>query len=708
MQQSAQLKMTSVEVVERPAVVATISPAPVAAQAAAILAKPALDKPPFKRPARSVTADPQRSVRPGRDRVPLGQILLEMGAVQPGDMLKALALRQRQDVRLGDILLTHGWVSETDLMAALAKQSQAAVIDLVAEPPDPRLIDTLGPELCLKEAMVPWRRIGGITLIATARPEQFTRLNAQLPPEFGPYRMALAPERDVHAALLARRQTALIRRAEIKVDPAESCRTHNERLASRLVLATTALAVVGLVVAPEVVFALLFLWAMVTLYATMGLKLIAWIAEIRGRGQDHQAAIKAATTPHPQHRLPLISIMVPLHKERDIAPRLVARLSRLNWPRELLDILLVVEETDRTTREALHGADLPRWIRVVTVPAGPIQTKPRALNYALNFCRGSVIGVYDAEDMPEPDQLHIVARRFADAGPEVACLQGILDYYNPRTNWLARCFTIEYAAWFRAMLPGLARLGLVVPLGGTTLFFRRGPLEELGGWDAHNVTEDADLGIRLARYGYRTELIPAVTHEEANCRPLPWIKQRSRWLKGYAMTWAVHMRNPAQLWHDLGPKRFFGLQILILGALSQYLLAPLLWSCWLILFGVWHPIEAILSRGMETWLLFTFVLTELINITVGAWAVRGKDHRHLIPWVPTLNFYFPLGALAGWKAIYEVISRPFYWDKTVHGVFDAEHHISAPALRSDLVAEIVAAMPGVEVAERTPLAPLID
>ncbi|WP_444462601.1 glycosyltransferase family 2 protein [Rhodobacter capsulatus] len=676
----------------------------------AALDAPAADRPGPRTDTSPGPATPPPQTRPQSppQRLQLGQILLEMGAVQPGDLLKALALRNRQDVRLGDILLTHGWVRETDLMAALSKQSNAAVIDLLAEPPDPRLIDRLGPELCLKEAMVPWRRIGGITLIATARPEHFTRLATELQPEYGPYRMALAPERDVHAALLARRQTALIRRAEIKVDPDRSCRTRNEKLAAWLVFAITAVSVAGLILAPVVVFAVLFLWAMVTLYATMGLKLVAWIAEMLAQRRARAGAALRALRPAPMQRLPIISIMVPLYKERDIASRLVARLSRLNWPRELLDILLVVEQTDLTTREALSGADLPRWMRVVTVPAGPIQTKPRALNYALNFCRGSVIGVYDAEDMPEPEQLHIVARRFAESPPEVACLQGILDYYNPRTNWLARCFTIEYAAWFRAMLPGLARLGLVVPLGGTTLFFRRGPLEELGGWDAHNVTEDADLGIRLARAGYRTELIPAVTHEEANCRAVPWVKQRSRWLKGYAMTWAVHMRNPARLWRDLGPKRFFGVQILILGALSQYLLAPLLWTCWLILFGIWHPISAIMSEGLENLLLFTFVLTEIVNITVGAWAVRGKDHRHLIPWVPTLNLYFPLGALAGWKAIYEVITKPFYWDKTVHGVFDGLNHISAPALRSDLVPAIVAATPGPATPIRTPLAPLID
>ena len=667
---------------------------------------PARRQDPQAHPTRPVRAT--TTPRPRPDHVPLGQILMEMGAVRPGDLLKALALRNRQDVRLGDILLTHGWVSETDLMAALSKQAHAAVVDLIAEPPDPRLIDTLGPELCLREAMVPWRRIGGITLIATARPEHFARLRAELPPEFGPYRMALAPEHDVHAALLSRRQTALIRRAEVRVDPTQSCRTRNETLAAHLILATTALSIAGLIVAPVAVFALLFGWAMVTLYATMGLKLAAWLAEMAAQRRLDTAPKGPPGGPAPPLRLPIISIMVPLYKERDIAKRLVERLSRLNWPRELLDILLVVEETDRTTREALSGAALPRWMRVVTVPAGPIQTKPRALNYALNFCRGSVIGIYDAEDMPDPDQLHVVARRFAECAPEVACLQGILDYYNPRTNWLARCFTIEYAAWFRAMLPGLARLGLVVPLGGTTLFFRRGALEALGGWDAHNVTEDADLGIRLARHGYRTELIPTVTQEEANCRTLPWIRQRSRWLKGYAMTWAVHMRNPVRLWRDLGPKRFFGVQALILGALSQYLLAPLLWSCWLILFGVWHPIEAIMSPGLENWLLFTFVLAEILNISVGAWAVRGKDHRHLIPWVPTLNLYFPLGALAGWKAIYEVIVKPFYWDKTTHGVFDDLSNLSAPALHSDLVSAIAAAAPPVQQPARTPLAPLID
>ncbi|SOC04810.1 glycosyltransferase family 2 protein [Rhodobacter maris] len=655
----------------------------------------------------SQTATAAAAPRPQPGRKPLGQILLEMEAVAPGDLLKAVTLRARQQVRLGDILLAHDWVSEADLMAALARQWKAAVVDLIAEPPDPRLIDRLGAEACLTGALLPWRRVGGLTLIATARPDDFARARAFLPPGFEPCRMVLAPERDIHTALLCRRQTALIRRAEIRVDPAQSCRTRNERRAAWLALGAVLGLGLGLALAPVAVFGLLFFWAIVTLFATMGLKIAAAVAEYLALRHRAPPRALCASLRGPQAALPMISILVPLFQERDIAARLIERLGRLHYPRELLDILLVVEEADTTTRDALATTTLPHWMRVVSVPGGPIRTKPRALNYALNFCRGTIVGVYDAEDRPDPDQLHVVARRFAESPPEVACLQGILDYYNPRTNWLARCFTIEYAVWFRAVLPGLARLGLVVPLGGTTLFFRREALENLGGWDAHNVTEDADLGLRLARFGYRTELIATVTGEEANCRALPWVKQRSRWLKGYAMTWAVHMRAPRRLWRDLGPWRFLGVQVLILGTLSQYLLAPVLWSCWAILFGFWHPVAALLSPQLETLLLLSFVMAELVNIAVGAWAVRGPTHRHLIPWVPSLHVYFPLGALAGWKAIYEVITKPFYWDKTAHGLFDrvpGRPHRS----HSVLVARIAAAARRSPAPARTALAPQID
>jgi len=612
---------------------------------------------------------PLRS-RPARK--PLGQILQDMKAVEPGNLLKAAARRSRQEVRLGDILLAHGWVTEAALMRALSLQWGVRIVDLAADAPDPRLIDRFGPEFCLKEGIIPWRKAGAVTVVATSRPDAFARLRARLPAGTGPVVMALAGERAIHAAMLAARRTSLIRRAEARVDPRESCRTLDGTIAGRITLAGIAMLAALAAISPTAAFVPLFVWAVLSLVLCTGIKAAAFVSQLRAASDAPAAGPEIA-------RLPVVSVMVPLFHETDIAPRLIRRLGRLDYPKELLDILLVVEEDDRQTRAALARHRLPHWMRVITVPDGPIRTKPRALNYALDFCRGSIIGVYDAEDAPEADQLHKIVRRFHAAPQDVACLQGVHDFYNPRHNWLTRCFTIEYAAWFRVVLPGIARLGFVVPLGGTTLFFRRAILEELGGWDAHNVTEDADLGLRLARHGYRTELIATVTEEEPNGRALPWIRQRSRWLKGYAMTWAVHMRDPVRLWRELGPMRFFGVQVMFLGTLSQFVLAPILWSCWALSLGLSHPMQGLVTPMALMLLNAVFVLSELLNIAVGVWACRGDKHRHLVAWVPTLHFYFPLGALASYKALWEAVRQPFYWDKTCHGVLDGDAGVSAHA-----------------------------
>ncbi len=599
-------------------------------------------------------------------RKPLGQILVDMHAVDPGNLLKALALRDREDATLGDILLAHGWVSEADLMAALSAQWGAKAIDLMKDPPDTRLLDRLGAEFCLTHSVMPWHRIGGATVLATSRPDSFARMRAALPTGFGPVVMALASQRDIHGALIVARQTALIRAAETRVNAAESCRTQDTGRTRALAVALLSVSGATAFVAPNAVLAVLLLWAAVTLIASIGLKLAGFVSEVR-------AQARRGTAPHAglPVRLPIVSVMVPLFREDDIAPRLIRRIGRIDYPKELLDILLVVEEDDAATLAALEYHDLPRWMRVVTVPRGPIRTKPRALNYALNFCRGSIVGVWDAEDAPEPQQILKIVRHFNRAGPDVACLQGVLDYYNSRHNWLTRCFTVEYAAWFRAVLPGIARLGFVVPLGGTTQFFRRGVLEELGGWDAHNVTEDADLGVRLARHGYRTEMADTVTEEEPNSRALAWIRQRSRWQKGFAITWATHMRDPARLWRELGAKRFWGLQIVLAGSLSQALLAPVLWSFWPVAFGMPHLLSDAMPKPFLAALCLLFIAAEILNITVGIWATRGASHRHLRKWVPTMHLYFPLAAFSSYKALYEWITRPFFWDKTAHGVVTA-------------------------------------
>ena len=602
-------------------------------------------------------------------RQPLGQILVEMGAVSPENLAMAVSLQAREDARFGDILLTQGWVREADLYAGLALQYGCQIADLQHEPPDVRLIDQLGAAFCIRKGIVPWKTVGGATVVICSRPDEFLELSLAFPADWGRCFLAIAPEGDIQAALVAMRHRSLAIRAETRVSEAESCRGWRAgsvaRMAAALVIGLCAVFVISTFAG----FLTLVIWAVLTLLLNSALKGIAAIQYWRNGAAMPPNPLKPASK-HGFLKLPTVSILVPLYKEREIAGRLVKRLARLSYPKELLDVCLVVEEDDTLTQDTLAQAGLPRWMRQIVVPRGVVKTKPRAMNFALDFCRGSVIGVYDAEDAPDSDQIHKVVRRFAERGADVACLQGKLDFYNARTNWLSRCFTVEYATWWGIVLPGVERAGFAIPLGGTTLFFRRDALEELGRWDAHNVTEDADLGIRLARHGYRTELIDTVTEEEANCRVWPWIKQRSRWIKGYAMTYGVHMRAPRKLLRDLGWWKFLGFQILFLGSLSQFLLAPVLWTFWAFPLGLPHPLRGVMPNELLIILGTVFMATELLTITVGIQAVSNAKLRWLRFWVPTLHFYYPLASLAAMKGFTEIVTKPFYWDKTQHGKFD--------------------------------------
>lgn len=592
----------------------------------------------------------------------LGITLLREGLLSPDDLVMALSLQRRHRGRLCDILLSRQLITEKKLYEAQARHWNVRLINPMATPADPRLIDGLGAANCLREGLIPWQRVGQAVVVATAYPEDFAKHYKKLREIFGPVVMALAPASQIQAAVMTARAEELNYAAENRVTAAESCRDWGrEGLAVKVALGF-ALFALGFWVSPSFMALAFTFWATLTLALSTALRAGAVVAALRRKDLPPPAPIIA--------RLPVVSIMVALFKEGDIAPRLIRRLDRLDYPRDLLDILLVVEQEDHLTRDALKTVDLPPWMRVIVVPDGPLKTKPRALNFGLDLCRGSIIGVYDAEDAPEPSQIRKVVERFYQRGADVACLQGVLDFYNPETNWLSRCFTMEYAAWFRIILPGLQKLGLAIPLGGTTLFFRRAALEELGGWDSHNVTEDADLGMRLARHGYRAELLETVTEEEANCRALPWVRQRSRWLKGYMMTWAVHMRSPKLLLRQLGPWKFFGFQVLFLCTLSQFLLAPVLWSFWLVPLGVPHPLVAALPPMAMMGLMGLYLFTEAINIALNIMGLRQTKHKMSLLWVFSLHLYFPLGALASYKAAWEMVTKPFYWDKTSHGHFD--------------------------------------
>jgi len=601
---------------------------------------------------------------------PLGRFLVENGTITSDQLVRALELQLQLGAPIGEILVAEGWADPEDILFALSQQHGLQIVSLYPGTADARLLNQRPAQFWLHHGVIPWMRLGSLVLVATSRPDRFDEIREELQSVFGDVQPVLAAEAGIRRFTAQFFRQELAEAASTRLDGKFSCRTWKNGSNRIARLAVPLAALFAALIAPLPALAIGCVLAVLTLGLFTGLKAAGFAVHLSTHGFISPPKEPALPL---NRRLPKISVLVPLFKEKRIAVALVRRLSRLTYPKALLDVVLVLEEHDEVTRETLANTDLPFWMRVIEVPEHEgLTTKPRAMNYALDFCNGDIVGVWDAEDAPEPSQLELVADRFARLPEDVVCLQGILDYYNPRTNWLARCFTIEYSSWFRIVLPGIARLGLVVPLGGTTLFFKRDVLEQLGGWDAHNVTEDADLGVRLCRAGYRTELIETTTFEEANCRPWPWVKQRSRWLKGFMVTWLVHMRAPGELWRDLGWKRFLGFQAFFLGTLGQFLLAPVLWSFWLFQFGFGHPATELLpgtylSVGAGFLLLF-----EVLAICIGMTAVSASDRRYLIPWVVTMMAYFPLGVFAAYKALYELIWCPFFWDKTEHGHAEAD------------------------------------
>ncbi|MEL6376033.1 MAG: glycosyltransferase [Pseudomonadota bacterium] len=591
--------------------------------------------------------------------------LVARGLISVKDAALARHVARNCDTSIDRILLAEKLVSETDILEAHARILGTRSVSEEDINSFSHFPVEIAPQTLMQLSFLPVTDRDGSPALLTGDPNRLDEAFAFMPQALKWFRILVGHRDHVQARVAELHREALTETACARVPPLESCRTwaanHGRRLAV-VALSICALATISMLY-PLMVLLVLAAWAAFTLIVTAMLKTAAFITRLAEADASEEKPPQEQSAP-----LPRVSVLVPMFRETEVAHALIARLTQLTYPKCLLDVLLVLEEEDELTRRTLAQIDLPSWIRVVVVPDGQPRTKPRAMNYALDFCTGDIVGIYDAEDAPGPDQITRIARRFQQVPDDVVCLQGILDYYNPDQNWFSRCFTMEYAAWFRLLMPGMARLGFAIPLGGTTLFFRRSALEELGGWDAHNVTEDADLGFRLARHGFRTEMIETVTDEEANCRPWAWIKQRSRWLKGYMTTYLVHMKQPRLLYRQLGAWKFWGFQAHFVAAVSQVLLAPVLLSFWLVFLGQSHPLEAVLPRAFIVGLAALFLTIEVINMTIFAVAVWGQKHRHLMPWVPTMHFYLPLGAIAAYKALYELVVNPFFWDKTKHGL----------------------------------------
>ncbi|HUN08604.1 MAG TPA: glycosyltransferase [Aggregatilineales bacterium] len=412
----------------------------------------------------------------------------------------------------------------------------------------------------------------------------------------------------------------------------------------------------------QVIVVLFSLVYVIGVFYKLVISLASFVNDGHGVTKEHIAELSDA-------ELPIYSILVPVYKEPEVVPRLLKALARMDYPKEKLDVLVLMEADDAETIESAKAARPPSFFRFIIVPDSLPRTKPKACNYGLNFCRGKYVTIYDAEDVPEPDQLKKAVAAFEHGGEKLICVQAALNYFNAKENYLTRMFTLEYSYWFDTLLPGLDRLGLPIPLGGTSNHFRLDALWKLLAWDPFNVTEDADLGIRASSQGYTVGIIRSTTYEEANKAFKNWIRQRSRWIKGYMQTWLVHNRNPLKLLRVIGLKQWLSYNFFIGGTFAIFLINPLMWFffiIWLVFQPAWM---GLLFYGW-VWQLafFSLIVGNLLAIFLNMLAVVRRRKYDLLPYALTNPIYWTMHSIASYMGLWQLITKPFYWEKTNHGL----------------------------------------
>lgn len=438
----------------------------------------------------------------------------------------------------------------------------------------------------------------------------------------------------------------------VTLDPVYSCRsglTLSQR--KTLALSCGAAGVIGLFY--PVLFAIgsaILLWAVFTMLIVWRLGLIAIGLVARGFRRKH--------VPPAPTEFPTYSILVAVYQETEIVDQLGRALNQLVWPADRLDVQILLEADDIETIAAVKAANFPAGTRLTIIPPGGVRTKSNALNYGLERAVGDYVCIYDAEDRPHPGQLLEAHRKFLSEPDEVACAQAPLIGDNQGEALIAAQWSLEYAIQFGLLLPAMAALRLPIAIGGTSNHFRIQALRDIGGWDAWNVTEDADLGLRFARFKCRVATLNLPTYEDAPTEFSVWAAQRSRWIKGFVQTWLVLMRHPGVLYRELGFARFVSLQLSLGGAV----LAPIFHAPLMVLVLI-----AALSSEFS---LGTFGVVLLgSGLTVGVLGdvlAPGPWHWSRLAAILTRPLYWPLHTISAVRALWELAVAPHFWAKTPH------------------------------------------
>ncbi len=381
---------------------------------------------------------------------------------------------------------------------------------------------------------------------------------------------------------------------------------------------------------------------------------------------------------------PKYTIFCPLYKEWSVVQQFTDAIEKLDYPKDKLQVQLLLEEDDIETIEHVKQTPLPNYFDVIIIPDTLPKTKPKACNYGLRYAKGEYAVIYDAEDMPDPLQLKKAIVAFTKLPVNTVCIQAKLNYYNRSQNLLTRLFTAEYSLWFDLILTGLQSLNAPIPLGGTSNHFKVEKLREVKGWDSFNVTEDCDLGIRLAKRGYRTAIINSVTLEEANSDVQNWINQRSRWIKGYIQTYLVHMRSPVQFLRGKNKLHFFTFQLVVGGKILSLYINPFMWATTILYFSLRAKVGPTVERFFPGYIfylaVFCLVFGNFLYMYYYMIGCAKRKQFNLIKFVYLIPFYWLGMSIAAWKGLGQLIIKPHYWPKTKHGL----HFKSTPSSFADV------------------------
>jgi len=594
-----------------------------------------------------------------------GEIAKQKGWLTEQQLTEALHFQQREKTPLGAVCKGLGFLRHLQVRDILAEQWGLRTVDLLKTPPYPGMLSEEDRRHYEKLQCVPWREEKGITWLATVAPSE--ALHQWAKERYGEsYQCILTSPLDIQRTLAKQfadedSNDACLRLA--RQQPGHSA--HQTLTRTQAFWMLFILAVILFWVGLQPIHAMMVVLLLMNVFfaATLAFKCYLFLL---GRHQPPYDTANNLLLNDEQ--LPAYTVLIPLYKEKAALPQLLQSIRKLDYPKSKLDVKLIIESDDAETFAALRQLRPESYFDIIRVPVSFPRTKPKACNYALRFAQGEMVCILDAEDQPDPLQLRKAASFFVQHDGRTICLQARLNYYNRDKNLLTKLFSIEYGAWFDYMLRGLNHLHMPIPLGGTSNHFPRHVLERFHAWDAYNVTEDADLGYRMAINGGHCGLMDSITLEEAPVKMMDWLRQRTRWIKGYMQTYLVHMRHPWHLWQQLGLRGFFSFQLFVGGPVLVYLSAPFLWAVWLAWVAGWFSIENHTLYYPLLSLIYLNLFGGLFfHLWQGWYVIHANGWQKMQDAWLTYPFYWIMHSLAGFRAFWQLIHQPHYWDKTPHG-----------------------------------------